>query len=70
MYVPVRYVYVAKMYQLALRRLLLYEDPFYTRTMQLNAEACSPMALEGYLLHNEETYGDWAPVGQVEYVCT
>ena len=33
------------------------------RLMNLEPQACPPMALEGYLLANSKTHGDWQPQG-------
>eukprot|EP00475_Leptophrys_vorax_P029777 TRINITY_DN4400_c0_g1_i1.p1 TRINITY_DN4400_c0_g1~~TRINITY_DN4400_c0_g1_i1.p1 ORF type:complete len:506 (-),score=142.55 TRINITY_DN4400_c0_g1_i1:223-1740(-) len=58
--------FVIKCYQEALAhipRVLVDED---LRIMDIRGEACSPMALEGFLLVNESTFGDWQMIGRVQ----
>lgn len=59
--------FIVKCYQNAMRKLGLRNDPYVTRTLSISADACTPMALEGYFLHNREMYQDWQYVGDVSY---
>eukprot|EP00475_Leptophrys_vorax_P045450 TRINITY_DN9425_c0_g1_i1.p1 TRINITY_DN9425_c0_g1~~TRINITY_DN9425_c0_g1_i1.p1 ORF type:complete len:610 (-),score=146.80 TRINITY_DN9425_c0_g1_i1:30-1685(-) len=57
--------FIIKCYQEALAHIHHVLGESELRCVDLNGEACSPMAFEGFLARNAKTHGDWQSMGDL-----